>query len=474
MNKNLQKNSKNELIEEILKLREKVKDLEEVVVDLKWKLNTTSQNSSKPSSTETLQKKTQIINSREKWKNPRGWVKWHTWETLKQYENPDMVTILEVKNCEKCNYSLEKEAIFKETKRQIIDIPKPTFEVVEYVWQQKKCPCCNHINKAKFPKWVEQSIQYWPNIEASSVYMYNHQMTSFERLQELWLERYWLDISQTTLMNFNKKSYENLEEFENQIKKTLIENLILNSDETGVRICWWTKWIHTVWTKQLTYYSAQEKRGKEAMDEMKVLEFFTWILVSDHWKSYKMFTNFLLHCFCNAHHLRELKWVFENEKKDWSKQMIDLLLKAKTLKKEAIERWKIFLEKEILDEIHMEYNNILQTWKITYELVARKEWKRWKVKKDKGLNLLERLEKSEDWTLWFIHNFDIPFDNNLAERDLRMVKIRTKISWCFRSFEGAKYFCRIRSYISTLRKQGLDVYNSLISIFSWNLFLPNF
>lgn len=474
MKNNLQRNSKNELIEEILKLREENEKLKKENKNLKGKLNTTSQNSSKPPSTNNLWKITQICNSRIKWQNPRWWVKWHKWETLKQFEKPDKVEVIEVKNCEKCAFSLEKISVFKEVKRQVVDIPTPFFNVTEYKNLEKVCPCCKHLNKSKFPEWVEQSIQYWPNIQASSTYMYNHQMTSYERLQEFWKECYWLEISQTTLTNFNQKNYDNLEDFENQMKSALIKSPILNTDETGVRIDWKTSWIHTAWTGKLTYYSVHEKRGKDAMDEMKVLEFFTWILVSDHWKSYQIFSNFLLHCFCNAHHLRELKWVFENEGKDWGKQMIELLLKTKDLKKEAIERWESFLEKEVLEDIHSEFKSILQTWKSTYELVEKKEWKRWRVKKSKWLNLLERLEKNEDWTLWFIHNFDIPFDNNLAERDLRMTKTRVKISWCFRSFNGAKWFCRIRSYISTLRKQGVEIYNSLFSIFSWNLFLPNF
>jgi len=481
MKNNLHKNTKNELIDEILKLREselklreEIEDLKWENQDLKWKLNINSSNSSKSSSTEILKKKTQICNSRIKWQNPRWWVKWHIWNTLKQFEKPDFVEKLEVFHCEKCNFDLEKVQSFKETKRQVIDISKPVFTVTEYQSQEKVCPCCNHINKAKFPEWVEQSIQFWQNIQASSVYMYNYQMTSFKRQQEYFKEIYSLDISQTTFMSFNEKRFWNLESFEEQLKSALIQSPIIHSDETWVRINWKTNRIHTVWTKKMSYYSAQEKRWKQAMDEMKILEFFTWILVSDHWSSYKIFTNFLLHCFCNAHHLRELKWVLENEGKMWSEEMIKLLLEAKKLKEEAQKRWETFLCKSLLDELHNEFRTILRNWKFEYEWIKRIIWKRWKHKKSKWLNLLLRLEQSEAGSLWFIDNFEIPFDNNLAERDLRMIKTRTKISGCFRSFDGAKYFCRIRSYISTMKKQNLDIYNSLSSIFSWNLLLPKF
>jgi transposase len=221
--------------------------------------------------------------------------------------------------------------------------------------------------------------------------MYNYQMTSFERLQEFWKEIYWLKISQTTLMNFNKKWFWNLESFEEQLKSALIQSPILHSDETWVRIDWKTNRVHTVWTKKISYYSAQEKRWKQAMDKMKILEFFTWILVSDHWSSYKIFTNFILHCFCNAHHLRELKWVLENEKKSWPEEMIKLLLEAKKLKEEAQKRWETFLEKEVLDDIHLKFKTIIWNWKIEYEWIKKIIWKRWKQKKSKWLNLLERL-----------------------------------------------------------------------------------
>ena len=488
MQNNLLKNSKIQLVDEILNLREtlekskeKIKvlewenqDLKWEVQDLQWKLNINSTNSSKPSSTETLQKKTQICNSREKGKNPRWWVIWHKGANHKQYENPDIIESIPIHTCSWCGHNLEEVETVNETKRQVVDIPKPIYIVTEFRWWEKTCPCCQKLNKANFPVWVEQEIQFWANVIASSVYLYNYQITSFERLQEYWKEVYWLDISQTTLMSFNKRSYSILEGFENQLINALIRSNILNGDETWVRINWKTNWVHNYSTHLLTYYSAQEKRGKEAMDEMKILEYFKWILVSDHWKSYKSFIHFLLHAFCNAHHLRELKWVIENEMKIWAEEMKQLLLKAKKLKEEAVERKQDFLEKEVLNEIHNEFKTILQKWKTEYQEVKRISPKRWRLKKDKWLNLLERLEQSEDWTLWFIDNFLIPFDNNLAERDLRMVKTRTKISGCFRSFEGARNFCRIRSYISTMRKQGFDIYKALYSIFSWEILLPNF
>ena len=206
---------------------------------------------------------------------------------------------------------------------------------------------------------------------------------------------------------------------------------------------------------------------------MWILPNFKWNLVSDHWFSY-VFYKLLFHYFCNAHHLRELKWITQNVKKKWANKMAKLLTKSKELRDEAVKKWKTNLEKDQLESIHLQYKQILSNWKTEYKVKIRKKWQRWRLAKYKWLNLVERLELNETWTLGFIHDFDIPFDNNLAERDIRMVKTRTKISGCFRSFEWVQWFCRIRSYISTIIKQKWDVYNSILSMFNWDLIMPNF
>lgn len=480
MNNNLLKNTKQELVDEILRLREIEKKLkkesdkkDKKIKDLEWKLHLNSSNSSKPPSTNPLWKKTQVHNSRVRGKNSRWGQKGHKWDTLKQSLNPDIITNIEIHNCEHCSADLSNILATNETKRQIIDIPKPTYIVTEYRAWEKICPCCNHLNKAQFPQWVEDFVGYWPNIKASSVYIYNQLMSSYDRTQRCLEETYWLKISQTALMNFNKKSYENLEDFENYLKRALISAPTLHADETGVRINAKTSRIHTASTSSLTYYFPHWKRGKEAMDAMGILLYFMWNLISDHWKSYEFYV-LLCHYFCNAHHLRELKWVIENEEKKWAQLIIQLLVESKLLVDEAKERWESSLSKGILENIHSEYREILLNWKIEYPEKVREKGQRGRLKKDKGLNLLERLELYEEGTLGFLHDFCIPFDNNLAERDLRMIKTRTKISWCFRSFEWAQWFCRIRSYISTTRKQNGSIYASLHSIFSWELFMPNF
>ncbi len=226
---------------------------------------------------------------------------------------------------------------------------------------------------------------------------------------------------------------------------------LLHADETWVRVDWNNNRIHVNSNEKFTFLFPHKKRWRKAIEEMWVLNNFKWNCITDWLSSYLAYH--FLHYLCNVHHLRELTWVIENEKKKWAKQYLSFLMKYKKLKDKLVLKWITSFEKNILNEVHIQHNEILSKWKLEYTKVfKRKKWQRWKIKKEKWLNLLERLEKNEVWVLWFLHDFNIPFDNNLAERDFRMVKTRIKISGCFRSEEWSKWFCRFSSYISTLKK----------------------
>ena len=481
MNNNLKKNTKDELIDEILKLREKNKDLENENndlenenKDLKWKLNTNMTNSWNSSSTERFKKK-KVINLRATWKKTRWWKKGHNWSNLKRNENVDEVVDLTPDKCEKCWVTLLNglSKIVRSVTRQIIDLKKLKTKVTDYIITDIKCYNCWFVNNAIVPEGITKPVQYWQELKAFTSYMYNYQMPSYNRLQDFFKEVVWLEISHTTLCNFNKYWYVNLEDFEKQLKETLIKQELLHADETWVRVDWKTNWIHVASNDFFTYLFSHKNKWRKAIEEMWILNNFKWNCVTDWLSSYIAYHFF--HYLCNVHHLRELTWVIENEKKKWAKQFLVFLMKHKKIKDKLVLTWINSFEKNILDEIHTEHQNILSKWKLEYtKTLKRKKWQRWKIKKNKWLNLLERLEKNESAVLWFLDNFDIPFDNNLAERDLRMVKTRIKISGCFRSEEWAEYFCRFRSYISTLKKQNIDIYPAIQSIFKWDLILPNF
>ena len=475
MNKNLLKNSKQDLVDEIIKLREERKKDKQKIKDLEWKLNTNMTNSGNSSSTERFNKKKKVINLRTTWKKTKWWQLWHKWGNLNRNKNVDEVVDLTPKNCEKCWANLLNglSKIVRSITRQVININKLKTKVTDYIITDIKCYNCWFINKAKSPEWVSKPVQYWQELKAFASYMYNYQMPSYNRLQDFFKEVVWLKISQTSLCNFNKTWYENLESFEKQLKETLIKQELLHADETWIRVNWIIYRIHVNSNEFFTFLFPHKNRWRKGIEEMWILNNFKWNCITD-WLSTYIAYHFL-HYLCNVHHLRELTWVTENENKKWAKQFLSFLMKYKKQKDRLISKWITSFEKNILDEIHTKHQNILSIWKLEYtKILKRKPWQRWILKKDKWLNLLERLEKNENAVLWFLDDFNIPFDNNLAERDLRMVKTRTKISGCFRSEEWAECFCRFRSYISTLKKQNIDIYPAIQSIFKWDLILPNF
>jgi transposase len=298
-------------------------------------------------------------------------------------------------------------------------------------------------------------------------------MPSYERLEDFFNEIFWLQISQTSLCNFNKIWYESLLDFENKLKVSLLLQKLLHADESGVRMNWKNSWVHVNSNDKLTFLFPHKSRWRLAIEEMWILNNFKWNCVTDGLNTYIVY-NFI-HYLCNVHHLRELKWVIENEKKKWAKQYLKFLMKYKKLRDELKSKWIEKFEKNTLDDIKTEHKKILFSWKTEYtKIIKRKKWQRWYLKKAKWLNLLERLEKNEKSVLWFFHDFSIPFDNNQAERDLRMLKNRVKVSGWFRTEDWLKFFCRFRSYISTMKKQGFDIYPAIQSIFKWEILLPNF
>ena len=432
-------------------------------------------NSGNSSSTERFNKKKKIANLRTGSKKPRWWQTGHTWSNLNRNENVDNTVDLTPEDCERCWVKLFNglSKIIRSITRQVIDIDKLKTKITDYVINDIKCYNCWFINKAIVPEWITKPVQYWEELKALSSYMYNYQMPSYNRLQDFFKEVVWLEISQTSLCNFNKTWYNNLEYFENLLKSNLVKQGLLHADETWSRVDWKNNWIHVNSNENFTFLYPHKSRWRKAIEEMWILNNFKWNCITDWLSSYVAYEFF--HYLCNVHHLRELTWVIENEKKEWSKQYLSFLMKYKKLKDVLVLNWKKTFDKNTLDEIHIKHNEILSKWKLEYtKILKRKKWQRWKIKKDKWLNLLERLEKKESSVLWFIYDFRIPFDNNLAERDLRMIKTRTKISGCFRSEDWTKWFCRFRTYISTMKKQDIDIYPAIQSIFKWQLLLPEF
>lgn len=331
--------------------------------------------------------------------------------------------------------------------------------VEEHQCEVKRCDRCGAINRSEFPKGLENVVQYGKKFQALVTYLMNYQILPYKRTAEIIDDVYSHKISEGTIYNINKRTSELLEKTSKKIKDTLKNKPVLNEDETGMYVNKQLYWLHETGSKDLTYYEHHEKRGKEATDEIGILPGYKGTLVHDGLSSYMQYK--CNHALCNAHHLRELKYVAEEENQNWAVNMIELLLAIKKSVEESKDEGKKCLEEDEIFIYEFKYNQILRRG--NRQLKYRRQ--KYKIKKSRSRNLLDRFKKYRNEVLRFMYDFLVPFDNNLAERDLRMMKLKQKISGCFRSINGAKYFCRIRSFISSVKKQGLDVLLSLQNMF---------
>lgn len=419
------------------------------VEELESMFNKDSSNSSKPPSSDGYSKK--IKNNREKSGKSQGAQEGHKGTTLKMVADPDKVIEHKVKGQCKCGKDLEQAPIVRIEFRQVFDLPEKLLEVTEHQVEIRQCSC-GVVHEAECKE--KGNAQYGDRIKSFAVYMNQYQFVPFERLQEVMKDCFGVSMSDGVLSVSNEQCYKALEKTEEQIKQALQESKVMHNDETGMRCNSKLQWVHSSSTEQHTHYSIQEKRGKEGMDAIGILPSYKGISVHDRWAPYDNYG--CTHALCNAHLLRELKWVKEEVGRTWAEKMIELLVHANNLKKENK------LDATAIHAIEQQYKQIIEQG-ITEEPPAPipKIKKRGRIKKTKSLKLLEAFINRKEQILRFVHNKDVPFDNNLAERDIRMVKLKQKISGCFRTLHGGEVFFRIRSYISTVRKQGHGVLDAI-------------
>ncbi len=423
--------------------------MEARIKELEGMLSKNSGNSHKPPSSDGYKK--EIKNNREKSDRKQGAQPGHEGKTLDMVSNPDKVIAHQLIGRCRCGRDLEKLAIKEIQRRQVFDLPEKLLEVTEHRIEVKQCGC-GRVHKAACP--VEGVTQYGERIKSFAVYMNQYQFIPFDRLQEITEDCFGMSISDGVLEKNNQVCYEQLEETEAGIKRDIIQSSVIHNDETGMRCAGKTQWVHSSSTQQHTHYSIQPKRGKEGMDAIGILNDYKGTSIHDRWASYDRY--YCTHGLCNAHLLRELKYVKEEIGRDWSGQMIPLLVMANTLKTEDR------LDQAAIQSIEKRFHKITrQGLGEEPAMSITKKKKRGRIAKTKSMNLLEAFIDRRKDILRFLHNKDVPFDNNLAERDLRMVKLKQKISGCFRTLHGAEVFCRIRSYVSTARKQGYSVLEAI-------------
>jgi transposase len=451
------------LIAEDKDLSPAVKSLMEILVLiitlLANRLNLNSKNSSKPPSSDPNRGKS----GRTKSDNKPGGQNGHVGKTLARVANPDKVKVIAVDRS-KLPVGEYKEVGYEA--RQVFDIDISRF-VTEYQAQVLEDKNGRRFI-ADFPDGVTKAVQYGVSIKAHSVYMSQFQLIPYDRIKDYFADQLGVPVSTGSIFNFNKEAYGRLDGFDDLAKGKLNNSPLLHADETGINVNGGKFWLHCASNDLWTYFSPHKKRGTEAMDAIGILPTFTGTLCHDHWKPY--YTYNCTHALCNAHHIRELTRAWEQDEQHWAKRLKKLLEKISRAVNDAGGK----LRASDSDKYRQEYREILKEAEKESPPPdeTKREGKRGRLKRTKSRNLLERLQNFEEDVLRFMDDEKVPFTNNLGENDIRMTKVQQKISGCFRSEEGARFFCRIRSYISSCRKQDISSTTALSLLFRGEL--PDF
>lgn len=448
----------------IVALTARVKDLED-------RLAKDSHNSSKPPSSDGFQKKTRSLRTESG--RPSGGQKGHPGSTLRLVETPDRVVPHSPTQCAGCGASLVRTPIQDYERRQVFDLPPLRLEVTEHRAEVKACPCCGQETKGAFPDGVRQSVQYGERVKALGVYLIEYQLIPYDRTEEIFADVFNSTVGEGTLHRAIINCYAGLAHTEEQIKQGIREAAVAHFDETGLYVAGKRQWAHAASTERLTHYGRHARRGSAATESIGILPRFQGTAVHDGLSLYWQYRA-CAHGLCNAHHLRELTFIAEQHGQPWAGDMKALLLEIKA----GVEQGKAAGAARRTDDpapaFEQRYQAILDEGFAANPpadpVDAPK--KRGRKKQSPAKNLLDRLSAHREAVLAFMYDFRVPFDNNLVERDLRMIKVQQKVSGCFRSSEGADYFCRIRGYISTVKKQGGKVLAAIEGIFKGMPFVP--
>ena len=427
-----------------------------IITLLANRLNLNSTNSSKPPSSDP----NRVKRPREGIGKKAGGQNGHIGTTLQKVDNPDKVEEIKVDR-RKLPAGRYRQVGFETRQVFDIDISRVVTEYRAQILENDK----GNRFVAPFPEGVTKAVQYGIGLKAHSVYMSQFQLVPYNRIQDHFADQLNVSVSEGSIFNFNNEAFRLLGDFENLAKIELAASDVVHADETGINIGGKRLWLHCASNDGWTFYYPHEKRGTDAMDDIGILPRFKGILCHDHWKPYYKFD--CTHALCNAHHLRELTRAWEQDGQEWALKMRNLL---ETINQKVNDAGGALGAQES-QKYRLKYRVRLKEAEIECPEPSgpRKKGKRGRIKKSTSRNLLERLRDYEKDTLRFMDNVRVPFTNNLGENDIRMTKVQQKISGCFRSMDGAKIFCRIRSYLSTCRKQGVKASEALDLLFNGKL-----
>jgi transposase len=438
------------------------------VAELAARLDQNPRNSSKPPSSEGYTKPAPKSRRKPSGRKP-GKQPGAPGKHLAKVDDPDTVVVHAPKTCSSCDAGLGDAEVAGVQARQVFDIPPLRLEVTEHRVEQRRCGC-GTVTAADFPAVARGPASYGPQVRALAVYLLNYQHLPYDRAARLLSDVLAAPVSVGTLTSIMTEAAGRLSPFLDAVRDALADAGVAHFDETGARVAGKLHWVHSASTDRWTLYTVHPRRGTEAMDAAGVLSDFTGVAVHDGWKPYRHYQS-LVHGLCNAHHLRELTAATEQPGQGWADDMATLL--CETL--EAVDAAKTAgtdrLDATTLAAVHRRYATAVAAGHAANPPPPR-SGKRGRTAKSKAANLLARLDDYRDDVLRFAVDFAVPFDNNLAERDIRMIKLQQKISGGWRTLAGAETFCALRSYISTVRKNDVDVLPALAQAFNGDPWLP--
>jgi transposase len=396
----------------------------------------------------------------------------HRGTTLQFSPTPDAVIVHGVNRCEHCHQDLTAVMAVTVERRQVIEVPSPRVLVQEHRAEGKCCPHCQQHTTAPFPAGVRAPVQYGASIGARAVYLSQQQLLPFGRVCEVMADLVGVALSEGSVRDMIERCRSNLGTVEPQIKTALRKVGVIHQDETGVYVANTRHWMHVTATNTLTHYQVHRSRGHEALEAIGILPGYSGISIHDSFGSYFLYD--CQHALCNVHLLRELTYLAEELGLWWAAKLKALLLDMKEATEQAREQGKHWLHPlEVVDWQH-QFLDLLAEGDHAHPRAPAPPGQRGRVKQHPARNLLDRLRKHQHAVWAFLQDLRVEFDNNQAERDLRMVKVQQKVSGCFRSVAGAEAFARIRGYLSTLRKQEMPLLVALEATLLGHPILPSF
>lgn len=452
-------------------LQQQVVTLQARVTDLERRLNQDSHNSHQPPSRDQTRPRPQPKSLRRKSGKRPGGQAGHEGHTRSLSEQPDQVLTHAPTVCTQCQQDLCSVSATGYDRRQVRELPALRVQVIEHRALHKTCPQCQQVTVGVFPPTVSQPVQYGAQFKGLAVYLQTYQLLPFERTHELLLDCFGDSPCNDSVGEWLQVASQQLQPFEKRLTQTLARQAVLHSDETSMRVQGQRHWVHSTSTTTLSHYAVQSQRGVTALNTIGILPKFQGVLMHDAYPSY--FSYACMHALCNAHLLRELVAVHEQTGQAWAAQFQQLLRDAKHAVAEARAQGQQAFSPAQRGSWTRRYLRLVRQG-LQANPAAPPSGQRGRTAQSPARNLLLRLEKYPMAVLRFVHDFRVPFDNNQAERDIRMLKVKQKISGTFRSVTGAEQFCRLRSYVATLHKQDLPLLAGLQSLFVGQPLLPRF